>query len=530
MSKFNKTKEKRTPTTVNEMGEKAYQLNAKEELVATCLTTFLQGSYYESENEITNRIKKAASQVDEEFVAKLALYLRNDANMRSVTHLLAGELASRLSGKEYGSRFYKKISVRPDDMSEILAYYYSKGNKKIANAMKRGFKARLEAMDAYLIDKYKMPRKSISLVDLVNLTHPKPTQKNAEAYKRLINGESLEGLYSTKIMEKALSKAGKTAKENGTSVVEAKAIAITEVLDGDAPIMNVLRNLRNIIETAPDQVDKAIVHLTNKEKVLNSRLLPFRFATAYEEIEKLKTTKSSITFESDKSSNVEKVLKALETALEYSVENIPALEGKTAVLIDHSGSVRGDGGGHSKVSAFSKTTTAMIGNLFGSMLTWSQRDVYMGLFGDKLIQVPINRKKGLLEFNKESFNEGGKCGGNTENGLYVFLNECIKNRTRVDNLVIFSDMVIGSGGIGGWDRTSHAGLGSFQSLFKKFKEVNPQCNTICVNIKQTSGKDVFDKSLNVLQIAGWSDKIFNIIEANCKGYSELIKEIEKIEI
>jgi hypothetical protein len=154
----------------------------------------------------------------------------------------------------------------------------------------------------------------------------------------------------------------------------------------------------------------------------------------------------------------------------------------------------------------------------------------MGLFGDKLIQVPINRKKGLLEFNKESFNEGGNCGGGTENGLYVFLNECIKNRTRVDNLVIFSDMVIGSGGIGGWDGTSSARLGSFQSLFKKFKEVNPQCNTICVNIKQTSGKDVFDKSLNVLQIAGWSDKIFNIIEANCKGYSELIKEIEKIEI
>ncbi len=40
------------------MGEKAYKLNAKEELVATCLTTFLQGSYYESENEIVNHIKK----------------------------------------------------------------------------------------------------------------------------------------------------------------------------------------------------------------------------------------------------------------------------------------------------------------------------------------------------------------------------------------------------------------------------------------------------------------------------------------
>lgn len=535
MSKFNKTREKRVPTEINEMGEKAYKLSEKEELLSTCLTTFLQSSYYEKESEIVNRIKNAVAKVDEKFVAKLAIYLRDDANMRSVTHLLAGELAPRLSGKEYASRFYRKVSVRPDDMSEILAYYFSKGNKKIAAAMKKGFKAKLESMDPYLIDKYKMNKKNISLIDLVNLMHPTPTQTNAEAYKRLMKGESLDGLYSTKIMEKVMSEAGQKAKKEGTSVTEAKAAAITEVLDGNAPIMNILRNLRNILETAPDQIDKAISILTNREQVLKSRLLPFRFATAYEEIEKLKSPKSkSVLFESElKGSDVViKVLKALETALEYSVENIPALEGNTAVLVDHSGSVRGDGGGSSKVSAFSKTTTAMIGNLFGSMLAWSQRDVYMGLFGDKLIQVPIDRSKGLLEFNKDSFNLGGKCGGGTEQGIYDFLRKCVDEKIRVDNLVIFSDMVIGTGG--GKYSTSWYGVGhrheNFQNLMKEFKKVNPQCNIISVNIKQTGGKEVMDKSLNVLQISGWSDKIFNIIEANCKGYKALIDEIEKIEI
>ena len=202
MSKFNKNTEKRVPTSVNEMGEKAYKLKDKEELVATSLTTFLQGSYYESESEIVNRIKRAAKNVDEKFVAQLSLYLRRDANMRSVTHLLAGELAPRLSGKEYATRFYKKIAQRPDDMSEILAYYYSKGNSKIANSIRRGFKQKLESMDAYLIDKYKMAKKDISLIDLVNLFHPTPTQANTEAYKRLMNGESLDGLYSSKIFEK----------------------------------------------------------------------------------------------------------------------------------------------------------------------------------------------------------------------------------------------------------------------------------------------------------------------------------------
>ena len=538
MSKFNKTTPKRVPTSVNEMGEKAYVLDPREELVSTCLTTFLQNSYYESENEIVNRIKEAVGNVDEKFVAQLALYLRKDANMRSVTHLLSGELAPRLSGKEYATRFFTKVSQRPDDMSEILAYYFSKGNRKIANAMKRGFRAKLESMDPYLIDKYKMTKKGVSLVDLVNLTHPTPTQVNAEAYKRLVAGESLDGLYESKIFEKEMTKAGKEAKATGKDVTELKEIAIASVLDNvkGMPMMNLVRNLRNIIEIAPDKVDEAIKQLTTRAKVLNSKLLPFRFVSAYTEIDAMGTSKyaSSIKFESDVTPDMsdikEKVLKALETALEYSVENIPALVGNTAVLVDHSGSVRGDGGGSSKVSAFSKTTSAMIGNLFGSMLAYSQRNVYVGLFGDKLIPVPMDRKKGLLQFNKESFQMGSKCGAGTENGLYIFLNEAIKNKTRVDNLVIFSDMVIGSGGRGGWDGSSRAGLGSFQELFKKFKAVNPQCNTVCVDIRQTSGKSVFDKSLNVIQISGWSDKIFNQIEAGTIGYAKLIKEISSIEI
>ena len=539
MSKFNKTTPKRVPTAVNEMGEKAYELNAKEELVSTCLTTFLQKSYYESENEIVERIKKAASEVETDFVAKTALYLRRDANMRSVTHLLSGELAPRLSGKEYGTRFYSKVAQRPDDMSEILAYYFSKGNRKIANAIKRGFKVKLESMDAYQIDKYKMAKKEISLVDLVNLMHPKGTQANAEAYKRLVNGQDLGDLYDSKILEKEMSKAGKIAVETGVDVAETKREAITSVVENvkGMPMMNLVRNLRNIMELAPEKVDDAVAQLTTRDKVLNSKLLPFRFATAYAEIEEVGIKKydaTQIKFESDVLPDMtevkNKILKGLEKALEYSVENIPALVGNTAVLIDHSGSVRGDAGGSSKVSAFSKTTTAMIGNLFGSMLAYSQRNVYVGLFGDRLISVPIDRTKGLLEFNAASFKKGNECGGATENGLYIFLNDAIKNKTKVDNLVIFSDMVIGNGGRGGWDGSSRAGLGTFQELFKKFKAVNPQCNTICVDIKQTSGKSVVDKSLNVVQIAGWSDKIFNIIDANCKGYAELIKEIEAIQL
>ena len=547
MAKYNKKKEPVVPTTVNKMGEKSYTLSAKEELVATTLTTFLQASYYEKEKEIVARIKDKLGKVEPLFAAKLAVYLRNEANMRSVSHLIAGELTSVKA--DWKTRFYNKVLVRPDDMSEILAYYAHVINKgktlPIPNALKKAFKQKLESMDAYLIDKYKMKRREFSLIDLVRLVHPKPNGKNAKAFKNLLEGKSLAGLYSSKILEKELSAAGQGQKSKA-KVEEAKAEAIEAVLTSDKgmPIMNLLRNLVNIIETAPDMVDEACRQLTIKEKILNSRLLPFRFVAAYNEVSAIKSTKvvsskKTITFEKDlvnkksSKSSVEKVLDALSVALQYSVENIPELEGNVAVLVDHSGSVRGDAGGSSLVSAFSKVNSAMIGNLFGSMLAWRQDNVYIGLFGDRLVNVPVDRSKKLLDFNKQSFDLGGKCGSGTENGLYIFLENCIKEKTKVDYLCIFSDMVIGSGGQGGWDRSSNyfSVYGrSFQELFKKFKEVNPQCKTIAVDIRQTDGKSVFDKSLQVLQVSGWSEKIFDTIKSNCVGYKELIKTIEAIEI
>jgi hypothetical protein len=557
MAKFNAKKTPVTPTEVNFMGEMAFKLSDKEELVSTVMTTFLTDAYYEKESEVTNRIIKLIDKVDPLFAAKLAIYARNEGKLRSVTHLISAYLAKYVSGTDWGKRFYNKIVIRPDDMSEILSCYAhmngdDKNLKKIPNSIKRGFKAALERLDAYQIDKYKMERREISLVDLVNIFHPKGNQKNEEAYRRLMNGESLEGLYSTKILEKEMSAAGQKTKDlSKAEKDEAKKEAISDVLDNvkGMPVMNLLRNLRNIILYAPDKVDEACKQLTIPEKIENSRLLPFRFATAYAEIEKmsydLKEPSTSIAFESDRTvakvSRTEfdklktKVLNAIEKALELACVNIPKLDGNVAILVDHSGSVRGDAGGHSRVSAFSCTTRAMIGNLFATMVAYRQDNVYIGLFGDRLISVPIDRRKKMLDFNAESYRIGGDCGGGTEAGIYDFLRQVVKEKKKVDNVIVFSDCQIGSGCRYGdftaWYGRSGGDIGShFHELFKEFRKINPQANFIVCNLNQSGGTSVFDKSQRILNIAGWSEKIFDIITSNCKGWEALIKEIEAIEI
>ena len=557
MAKFNEKNEGVKPTEKNYMGEMAYKMGDKEELVSTVMTTFLGDSYYEKERETVNRISDKLSKVDPLFAAKLALYVRNEGKLRSVTHFIAADIAKRLSGMDWSKRFYNKIVVRPDDMSEILSAYASINNmdlkhiKNIPNSLKKGFKTALERLDAYQIDKYKMNRRSVSMIDLVRLFHPKGTQKNAEAYKRLIEGKSLADLYTSKVFEKEMTKAGQVTKDATVEEkMEAKAEAISTVLENvnGMPIMNLLRNLRNILLYAPDKVDEACSQLRIEKKVLNSRLLPFRFATAYAEIEKMayndKESTSSILFESDKKTNVisrgefesskQKVLDAIEDALQIACKNIPKLQGNTAILIDHSGSVRGDSGGTSRVSAFSKTTCAMIGNLFGSMMAYAQDNVYVGLFGERLINVPIDRSKKMLDFNKESYKLGGRCGGATEQGIYTFLETAVKEKKKIDNIIVFSDCQIGRGSgstfTSWYGNTSAKRSEHFHEVFKEFRKLNPMCNFIVCNIRQAGGTSVFDKSQRILNIAGWSEKIFDIITSNCKGWDAILKEIESIEI
>ena len=92
-------------------------------------------------------------------------------------------------------------------MMEIMAYFHENGGKSLPNAMKKGFAAAFDKFDAYQLAKYRGENKSVKLVDLVNLVHPFPNEKNADALKALVAGE----LKSTGTWEAKLTQAGQKA-------------------------------------------------------------------------------------------------------------------------------------------------------------------------------------------------------------------------------------------------------------------------------------------------------------------------------
>lgn len=110
---------------------------------------------------------------------------------------------------------------------------------------------------------------------------------------------------------------------------------------------------------------------------------------------------------------------------------------------------------------------------------------------------------------------------------FAFLDKCAKDKIKVDNLYVISDMQIGDGESVAWEKSSSYGYGKFAELLKGFKKVNPNCKIVSISI-QGYGSEMFYRGSNILNIAGWSESIFDVINSKFCGYKNMIEEIKKI--
>lgn len=81
---------------------------------------------------------KSVIKTDAQFVANLAVFARREFNMRSVSHILTAYLAHETEGKPYTRKTVKAVSLRGDDITEIMACYLSLFGKPIPNSLYLG--------------------------------------------------------------------------------------------------------------------------------------------------------------------------------------------------------------------------------------------------------------------------------------------------------------------------------------------------------------------------------------------------------
>lgn len=297
-------------------GARAARTSAIQELRRSVLACLLwEDTFYESGEEIASRIATLSQQVSWAELSLLAVEARMKFNLRHVPLLLAVLMAKRNENDGDQAQLVEdtvaSVIQRPDELAEILAVYAkvngrtgTKKLNKLSHALSRGIARAFTKFNEYGLAKYNRDNE-IKLRDVLFLTRPRSTERGQKAlWRRLAKNE----LKTPDTWEVAIS-----ATQGENKKAEWARLLREEKLGALA----LLRNLRNMTQAGvEDKLIRQAILAMNA-----GRVLPFRFIAAAQHAPQFEDV--------------------LEQAMFKSLSGYPKLLGKTALVIDDSGSMGG---------------------------------------------------------------------------------------------------------------------------------------------------------------------------------------------
>lgn len=531
MSKYNKKTFTKKVIT-NKQGGTGLKHEPKMELISL-LVTGMTSSFYEKENERETRLGSLIKQLakkDLTFVAKALIYTRSVVGQRSVTHVGAAQLAPYLSGNALGKRFYSKrirngnsggIVHRIDDMLEIAAYYFMRNpNKPLPNAIKKGFADAITTASRYELAKYQGKNKSVSLVDIFNLVHPKAVDEAQEAtFNSLMDGT----LKQFNTAEDKNSKAGKdvSAKVRAGTITKKEAVKElaqtksdnweTLIMNGTIGYMALIRNMKNIVtQSTQNTFNAALKLLVNEEMIRKSLIFPHQIDIAYMFMLESDTIKES--------NKLRELLTAIGIAYELAIPNLTELfpTGRTAIIVDTSASMQGGlVGSYFPNTKFNGKTSNINpiekASLIGATLVKGiNADLYQ--FATNCRPIAFNPMDTVNTIKQAIIRNIGVVGHGTNfNSIFTKLID-----KRYDRVFVISD-----------NQGADTLLGSSSYLSYVKKHGQPYIYSIdLVGL----GSTMFKQNHKLINLFGYSSDIYEMIKTAEINPKAILKEIEKIRI
>jgi 60 kDa SS-A/Ro ribonucleoprotein len=328
-------------------GAPAVSIGAEAQLRRSVLACMLwEDQFYEDGATIAERISALVPHVAAEMVAALAVEARERMKLRHAPLLLVREMARHATHRGLVAETLARVIQRADELAEFLAIYWKDGRQPLAAQVKKGLAAAFTRFDAYALAKYNRDG-VVKLRDVLFLTHAKPvTAEQALLWRQLINGK----LPSPETWEVRLSR-GEQKREVWESML----------MENRLGALALLRNLRNMqaASVEPELVRQAL------EAIRVERVLPFRFIAAARYAPQWEPW--------------------IERAMFASLHGQSRLDGKTALLVDVSGSM------DAKLSARSEMLRMDAAAGLAVLLREIAEEVSVYTFSDNLKAVPSRR-------------------------------------------------------------------------------------------------------------------------------------------
>ncbi|MFE5023461.1 TROVE domain-containing protein [Streptomyces sp. NPDC056656] len=339
-------------------GATGYLRDARSELFLLAVSNLVAtGAFYESADDRDDRYSTLVRQLaveDPEWTAGLLGWLRGEGNMRTAALVGAAEFVkARIDAGEPGHsrQVVDSVLQRADEPGELLGYWTSRYGRRLPKPVKRGIADAVQRLyNERSLLKYDTDSKGYRFGDVLNLAHPAPAADkpwqgelfqhaldrrhgNAEEIpERLRTLHARERLMRVPVEERhallttdtgRLAEAAMTWESLAGWLQRPMDAAAWEAVIPSMGLMALARNLRNFDEAGvSDEVaGRVAARFADPEEVRRSRMFPFRFWAAYKHAPSLRWGH------------------ALERALAHSLAGVPALPGRSLILVDRSPSM-----------------------------------------------------------------------------------------------------------------------------------------------------------------------------------------------
>ncbi|MEU8959409.1 TROVE domain-containing protein [Streptomyces sp. NPDC048518] len=386
------------PTRTHEGGH-GHLRDPRGELFLLAVANFVsQQTHYETGDHRDDRyaalVRRLAVE-DPAWTAGLLGWLRGAGNLRTASLVGAAEyvrarLDAGVTDGPTGRQVVASVLRRPDEPGELLGYWTSTYGRAIPKPVKRGVADAVRRLyDEKSLLKYDTAAKNYRFGDILNLVHASPDPDKPwqgplfrYALDRRHHPETAVPPEGARVLAAhrelmALPVAGRRAvvtAEGGAERLAAAGItwealagwlqgpmdkAAWEAVIPSMGAMALVRNLRNFDEAGvSDEVAATVAaRLADPDAVARSRQFPFRYLAAYQHAPSLRWSYP------------------LEQALGHSLANVPALPGRTLIMVDRSGSM------WSPLSDRSQLNRADAAAIFGTALAMRAAHADLVQFG-----------------------------------------------------------------------------------------------------------------------------------------------------
>jgi 60 kDa SS-A/Ro ribonucleoprotein len=328
-------------------GAPARKVSPEQALRRSVLSCMLwEDEFYEDGQTIAERIRGLVPQVDAENVAALAIEAREAMKLRHAPLLLVREMARYATHRGQVAATLARVIQRADELAEFVAIYWADGRAPLSGQVKKGLAAAFPKFDEYALAKYDRTG-AVRLRDVLFLCHAKPNDADqAGTWRRLVEGN----LMTPDTWEVALSSGGDKRAHWERLLAERKLGALA-----------LLRNLRSM-EDAGVREDAILAALATMK---TERVLPFRFLAAARYAPRWE--------------------EALEQAMYRALAGSEQLPGRTALLVDVSGSMAAPLSRRSEMLRMDATCGLAV------LLREVCETVAVYSFSDELVRIPSRR-------------------------------------------------------------------------------------------------------------------------------------------